>query len=130
MRVRIRRRVGSERASWFGRKRLTYTISLSVTLSDEELAAIEQKRLQYRIVWERPFHERWGLAEAEWPEMAGLPIGLLVDLHVRQYEADVGYFSDEFAADIGDAKLREGLAKLKEMIQNAKPSDRIEEFEY
>jgi hypothetical protein len=114
-----------EKPGLFSRAILTYTLALSVVLSDEELAAIEQKNIYNRIIYEPPWHPLWHVSEDDDPP--AFLVYNLVQLHETGTHAAVAYFSDDHEANIAEGKLRKGLEELKQILSVQRPS--FDEFE-
>jgi hypothetical protein len=114
-----------EKPGILSRAILTYTLALSVVLSDEELATIEQKNIYNRVIYEPPWHPLWRVPEEEDPP--AFLVFHLVQLHQAQSMAAIGYFSDDHEATLGEGKLRKGLEELKQIITLSRRS--YDEFE-
>jgi hypothetical protein len=111
-----------EKPGFFSRALLTYTLALSAVLSDEELAAIEQKNIYNRVIYEPPPHPLW-----QTEEPPAFLVYNLVQLHKTGAHAAIAYFDNDHDANIGEGKLRKGLEELKQIITLRRPS--FDEFE-
>lgn len=114
VRVSISNTHALEKTGLFSRATLTYTLALGIILSDAELAAIEQKNLYSRVIYEPPWHPQWRVKEDELPP--ALLVYNLVEIHNAATLAAVGYYPDDHEAHIGESKLREELTKLKDIL--------------
>lgn len=114
MRVSISNTHAVEKPGFFARGILTYTLALGVVLSDAELAAIEQKNIYNRVIFEPPRHPHWRVQEDEDPPC--FLVYNLVQLHEAQVVAAVGYYDNDHDCALGENKLRRSLEDLKEIL--------------
>jgi hypothetical protein len=123
--LRITNTHSLEKPGFFSRALLTYTLALSAVLSDEELAAIEQKNIYNRVIYEPPPHPLWQVAEDEDPP--AFLVFNLTQLHETGAHAAIGYFNNDHDANIGEGNLRKGLEELKQILSLRRPS--FDDFE-
>lgn len=125
MKVVVANHYNVQRPSLFSRAILTYYLVLSIVLSDEELAIIEQRNLYDLLIYQPPEHPRWKLPEDEKP--APFLVKHLVQLHYEREYVIVGYYADDHALALANDKLRGSLEEFKKIL--ARPRSSFDEYE-
>ncbi len=110
---------GIETIGFLGPRVLTYSLAISVVLSEVELATIDQKNLYSRVLYEPPWHPLWGVAPDELTP--AFLVHNLVELHRRGVSATIGFYPDEHEQLMGNSRMKRALDELAEMLALRRP---------
>lgn len=121
MRVHLSNTHAVEKHGLFGRALLTYTLAIGIELTEVELAAIDQKNLYARVLYEPPWHPLWGIPAGEL--IPALLVQHLVELHQSRTVAAIGYYPNDHQRLIGNGHIVQALEQLNEIMTVTTPED-------